>query len=67
MKTYTAEQIDQLASAIADPTLSLAAVPNWPQWFRDLAPSEQDRAMRQMMETTQPKLDAALRQLGGTP
>lgn len=64
---FTAQQLEQLAAAIADPELSLGEVPDWPQWFRDLAPGEKDAAMRQLMDSEQPKLDQALQDLQDEP
>ena len=61
--TFTPQQLEELATAIANPALSLADIPTWPEWFRRLSAADQNAAMRALMASEQPKLDAALREL----
>lgn len=63
MTRWTSQQLDELAAAIADPELTLAETPRWPQWYRELSEADQDSAMRAMMDSEQPKLNAAMERL----
>lgn len=61
--SFTMDEIDELASVIADPQLPLSDIPKWPQWFLDLSAREQDLAMRTLFSFVHPKLEEEMHRL----